>query len=212
VTGLILQQAPGAGVLVERALEPEGAGLALRVAEASEALARRGVHVLNLSLGCFTHDNKAPLVLETALTRLDPDIVVISSAGNHAKRLQGNEKVEEKQRPLWPAALPRVVAVGAMDIEGKVPAWSPEPGTWPWVDALATGVHVTSSYVKGTVHLEDATEEFEGFAIWSGTSFAAAKLAGRVAAGTVPGRIGAAAALRELLRQFRDPDGVARIR
>ena len=51
--GLILQQAPAAGVWVERVLNSEGDATANRVQEAACALARRGVHVINLSLGTF---------------------------------------------------------------------------------------------------------------------------------------------------------------
>jgi subtilisin family serine protease len=88
-----------------------------------------------------------------------------------------------------------VVAVGATDAKRKVPKWSPEPEKWPWVNVLATGENVTSTYIDGKVALKEERKEFEGFATWSGTSFAAAKVSGAVAAETVPGRVSAAAAL-----------------
>jgi hypothetical protein len=204
VVGMVLQEAPGARTEVRQVLGDDGFADSWSVAKALVRFQGLGVEVLNLSLGCFTHDNRAPLVLEAALDRLDPDIVVVAAAGNHAARAEG-------RRPLWPAALPRVVAVGAMDAARAVPKWSPEPGGWPWVDVLATGSGVTSTYITGPVDLGKERTDFDGFATWSGTSFAAAKLSGAIAARTVPGRVSAATALRELLRTSTGEDGVPRI-
>ncbi|GAA4753254.1 hypothetical protein GCM10023328_40640 [Modestobacter marinus] len=205
VVGTILQAAPGAHVEVRRLLDDDGLADSWDVAKALVRFERLGVHVLNLSLGCFTGDDKPPLVLQAALERLDPDLVVIAAAGNHAAQMR------DRRRPLWPAALPRVVAVGAIDGAGGVPPWSPEPSGWPWVDVLATGEDVVSTYVTGPVELPDGPEDFHGLASWSGTSFAAARLTGEVAAATVPGRIDAATALRGLLECHRGDDGVPRI-
>ena len=58
-TGLILQQAPAAGVWVERALGADGTATARKVLEKAETLARRGVDILNLSLGAFADDPAA---------------------------------------------------------------------------------------------------------------------------------------------------------
>lgn len=204
VVGMVLREAPGARVQVRRVLGNDGFADSWSVAKALVRFERLGIDILNLSLGCFTGDDQAPLVLETALNRLDPDVVVVAAAGNHAARA-------ESRRPMWPAALPRVVAVGAMDRAEQVPKWSPQPEGWPWVDVLATGSDVTSTYITGPVDLGKGSVDFEGFARWSGTSFAAAKLAGAIAARTVPGRVSAATALRELLRTSRGEDGVPRI-
>jgi membrane-anchored mycosin MYCP len=199
VTGTILQQAPGAVVSVRRVLGDDGTADSWSVAKALAQFERLGVDILNLSLGCFADNDEEPLVLTTALHRLDPDLVVIASAGNHGR--QGS-------RALWPAALPRVVAVGATDSGGKQPDWSAQA---PWVDVLATGVDVLSTYITGPVEVEDGPQEFpDGLATWSGTSFAAAKVSGAVAARTEPGGKGAAAALRELLAEAAtsNPEGL----
>jgi subtilisin family serine protease len=100
------------------------------------------------------------------------------------------------------------VAVGATDAERNVPEWSPEPKNWPWVNVLATGKDVTSTFINGRVELPKGSKDFKGFATWSGTSFAAAKVSGAVAAGTVPGRASAATALRELMARHRGDDGI----
>jgi subtilisin family serine protease len=76
----------------------------------------------------------------------------------------------------------------------------------PWIDLLAPGVSVLAPYLEGTVTVTDVnatsrTESFEGWATWSGTSFAAAAVSGALAALTIPGRRTAT----EALRQLRNP-------
>jgi membrane-anchored mycosin MYCP len=200
VVGTILQQAPGARIEVRPVLEKDGSADSWAVAKQLVRFERLGIQILNLSLGCFTVDNEAPLVLQAALERLDPDIVVIAAAGNYA------DEKRDQRRPLWPAAMPRVVAVGATDAGGKVAPWSPEPNNWPWVNALTRGFDLTSTYIMGPVELPAGSLEFKGFATWSGTSFAAAKVSGEVAAETRPG-VPAAEALRRLLDRHRRDDG-----
>jgi membrane-anchored mycosin MYCP len=143
--------------------------------------------ILNLSLVCYTDDGKAPMAISTAIDRLDPDIVVVAAAGNHgAYSADGQGK-----RPAWPAALDDVVAVGAADDRGQRADFSPEA---PWVDLLAPGKDLLSTFLTGDVRVrtEDGGESvrrYEGFARWSGTSFAAALVSGAIAAGTQPGRV-----------------------
>jgi len=77
----------------------------------------------------------------------------------------------------------------------------------PWVDVAACGMEVSSTYLKGDVNLESVhgkpDQPFDGFATWSGTSFAAAEVSGAIAARTVPGEVGARTALAQLLRESR---------
>jgi hypothetical protein len=73
--------------------------------------------------------------------------------------------------PVWPAAMERVVAVGALD--GEAPADSTPDA--PWVDALAPGADVVSTC---DVH-RDGTG---GLGRWGGSAFAAAAVAGAIAA------------------------------
>jgi hypothetical protein len=95
---------------------------------------------------------------------------------------------------MWPAALPGVVAVGAMDRDGIRLPFSPDA---PWVSCQAVGFEVRGAYPGG-------------WAKWTGTSFAAARVTGMVAARTVPGRVSPAEAFELVLD---DPDsGVERYR
>ncbi len=216
VTGLILQQAPGATVTARRVLGDDGQADTWTVAKEIVRFADLGVDVLNLSLGCFTDDDEPPLVLVTALDRLDPDVVVVAAAGNHGHRT-------DPVRPMWPAALEEVIAVGAVDARGRQCPWSPALDT-PWLDAVAIGERVVSTYLRGDVRVpkhpdqegpwpadELDSQQFDGFASWSGTSFAAATASGAIAAATIPNRYGARAAAQQLLSTSPRTKGVPRI-
>ena len=107
----------------------------------------------------------------------------------------------------YPAALPDVVGVGALDQDGKRAAFTPEPA--PWIALLAPGVGLTGAYVEGDVIIQHKNKDgdvidskpvyFDGTAIWEGCSFAAGIVSGEIAARTVPGRRSARQALDELL-------------
>ena len=98
---------------------------------------------------------------------------------------------------MWPAAFDEVVAVGATD-GSKLAPFSPRA---PWVNLIAPGVDVESTYLTGEVKLSSPpkgspTATFSsGFAYWDGTSFAAANVSGAVAAKIRPGRRDARQAL-----------------
>ncbi|RZS91045.1 subtilase family protein [Motilibacter rhizosphaerae] len=174
VAGLVLREAPGADLRVHRVLGDDGTADSWTVAREIVRLGRTGVDVLNLSLGCFTDDGRPPLVLATAVDRLPPHVLVVAAAGNHAEQFP--------KRPMWPAALDDVVAVGAVDSDGQSAPFSPDPALNPWVDVLAPGVDLLSTYLSGAVRTSGGEAEFDGFARWSGTSFAAALVTGRIAA------------------------------
>ncbi|WP_101788490.1 S8 family peptidase [Nonomuraea indica] len=159
IAGLILRQAPGVTLTSCRVLNGDGVGDEAHVIRALNRLRERPPHVLNLSFGCHTFDDRPPPLLADALSAF-PDTVTVACAGNTAG-----------ERPFWPAALPGVVGVGAVDAAQERRA--PFSSYGPWVDACARGEWLTSTYLEGG--------EFGGYAAWSGTSFAAALVAGAVA-------------------------------
>jgi membrane-anchored mycosin MYCP len=228
VTGLVLRKAPGCVVEFRKVLgDHDGMATSWAVAEKIVELGRTGLDVLNLSLGCFTEDGQPPLVLATAIDRLDPDIVVVAAAGNHGAAGTTRSGADEtpppdstrprltagdRRRPSWPAALDDVVAVGAADDEGVLPAFTPEDA--PWIDVVSNGVRVASTFLDGAVDLppgDDGSEvpPFEGYARWSGSSFAAALVSGAIAARTKPGSLSARRAWQEILRERDDPNALA---
>lgn len=199
VTGLVLRQAPGATVEVHRVLDDHGTADSWTVAKAIASSGQGGLDVLNLSLACWTEDNHPPLALSTAVNRVGPATVIVAAAGNHATTAQG--KVAP---PAWPAALDDVVAVGAATASGAgSAAFSPAQ---PWVDVLAPGVDLVSTYLDGPVRAGRRSVHFDGFARWSGTSFAAALVTGVIAAGIEPGRLTA----RQSWRDIRETLGPGR--
>ncbi len=219
IAGLVLQQAPGAVVVVRQVLDQDGSTDSWTAAEEIVRLGRSGVDIINLSFACYTDDNEPPFVLATAVDRLDPNIVVVAAAGNSEQRDAAGNIVRESNRPAWPAALDDVVAVGATDNDGEPATFSP---TAPWVDLLARGVDLISTYpdevristaggtARGTGETTPPTEYKGGWAKWQGTSFAAALIAGAIAAGTAPGRVSAAAAARDLFPRHALKSGAHR--
>jgi membrane-anchored mycosin MYCP len=153
------------------------------------------------------------MVLRTAVKRFGPETVVVAAAGNNgAVDTLPAELVPPGLRPnsvSYPAALPDVVGVGALDANGQHAAFTPHPA--PWIRLLAPGVGLSGAYVRGTVTIEHRDRNgqvldsrrvyFPGRAVWEGCSFAAAIVSGAIAAGTVPGRRSARQALDELLDQ-----------
>jgi membrane-anchored mycosin MYCP len=215
VTGLVLRQAPGCVVEFRRVLEDDGTASSWAVATKIVELGRAGVDVLNLSLGCFTADGEPPLVLATAIDRLDPDIVVVAAAGNHGD-VDGTRigppppegtppeddprprlTAEDERRPNWPAALDDVIAVGAAEDDGALPGFTPRDV--PWMDV------VSSTYLEGAVDVPppegQQNARFDGVATWSGSSFAAALVSGAIAARTKPGSVSARRAWQQLLEE-----------
>ena len=99
-----------------------------------------------------------------------PTSLVIASAGNNGSC-----------RQYFPAALPDVIAVGALDSAGRA-AFS---NFGPWVDACAPGVEVVSTFFTDHKDRLDGSNgvvnQYRGWASWSGTSFAAPKVAAVVA-------------------------------
>jgi|tagenome__1003787_1003787.scaffolds.fasta_scaffold20868197_2 membrane-anchored mycosin MYCP len=205
VTGLVLSQAPGCTVEVRKVLSHEdGTAESWDVAKKIVEIGRTGVDVLNLSIVCYTEDGQPPLVLATAIDRLDPNIVVVAAAGNHGYP-DGEKRPWKRNKPAWPAALDDVIAVGAADNKGDPAKFTPADA--PWIDVLSNGVKVDSAFLYGEIAVRThgappkeppEVQTFDGYARWSGSSFAAALVSGAIAAGTAPGRTSARAAWKEL--------------
>jgi hypothetical protein len=137
-------------------------------------LLRHGVFtpqtVLNLSFGGYA--DREMKSLARAIRRVQrTGTVVVASAGNDATC-----------RPAYPAALPGVIGVGALDDHGP----APYSNHGPWVRACAPGTDLVSAFYDGT-HNELPVLDlpvpplpgsgdpvtYEGWARWTGTSFAA---------------------------------------
>src|SRR5213076_1589237 len=101
--------------------------------------------------------------------------IIVASAGNSGGTPYGD-------RPLFPARMDRVIAVGAYDsTKYPVEVWSHSCHG----DIYAPGVNVLSSHVSwdGPIDWEGVSgdKSFKGWATWSGTSFAAPLVAAALA-------------------------------
>lgn len=189
VAGIVRQVAQNCRVRVLRALDTEGVGTEESIAKAirraghmfegEDEYNRRGV--LNLSLGMETLDGQEPVALRLALNALPSEVLVVAAAGNARSGI-----------PLWPAASKRVIGVASHrgdDVQ--------TPSSWSnygsWVDFSARGECVVSTFVEGEEagpidewdELHDPhPDTFDGpdaVATWTGTSFSAPQVAGRLA-------------------------------
>jgi len=157
VAGLIASRAPEAELIACPVMDGNGVVEEFLVIRALDRPQLGSCAVLNLSFAAYTEDDQPPPALSTVLGRYqEQDHVVVAAAGNG-----GGSRVR------WPAALPNVIAVGALDSTGTPWRYSDHG---PWVDAWAPGVDMISPY-------KDA-----GWAEWSGTSAAAAQISGAIAA------------------------------
>ncbi len=166
ITGIIQQICPDAEVHVAGVLSSFGDGdVDTVVASFERALTTAGpFDIVVMSLGGYMSDDDGGL-FEAALGRLIGDGLGVAAAGN-----------QSTSRPYFPAASPSIVGVGALDQADK--AWFTNFGGW--VDACAPGIDVVSTFFLGDPRELDEPP-FTGWARWSGTSFAAPKVAAAVA-------------------------------
>jgi subtilisin family serine protease len=135
-----------------------------------------GAHLINMSVGTITGDGQPPFALQRAVERLRDEVVLVAAVGNI------DVKSQEPPRPMWPAALPGVLAVGSVNKWGATSTFSPQE---PLVQLAAVGENVSSAFTTGDVECVldgggTQVRHFWGTAIWSGTSFSAALVTGRL--------------------------------
>ena len=161
--------APEADLFVAQVMSPDGALRVENVVQCGDLAMKRGVKVINISLG---FDTKSRLrLLQEAIRRWNAHgINVVAAAGNHASPFG------YRGRPIYPAASDGVIGVAATTEAG---------GRWPfssagyWVDVAAPGEAIVStSYEKG-----DFTYD-----IFSGSSQAAPHVAGALACARANGK------------------------
>lgn len=175
IAGLLMQEASNAYLRFERVLSPAGVTDEVELLKGLDRIQKAtqddGVNldILNLSLGCYTFDDRPSPVVTKAISQAARRTLIVAAAGNF-----------DSDRPYWPAALKDVVAVAAL---ANGPDGEPERAPFSnygwWVDAAAPGVKIKSTFLT---HGREDGKEFHGYAKWSGTSFAAPVVAGRIAA------------------------------
>lgn len=139
--------APQASIMPVKVLGADGAGYMGDVVEGIVWAADNGADVINMSLGGPDADFSAPAV---AYARAK-GVVVVAAAGN-----------EGSSAPSYPAALPGVISVSALDRDGEVDTYSNYGTT---IDLAAPGSDILSTVP-------------DGYGYMTGTSMAAPHVAG----------------------------------
>ena len=162
IAGIIEQLTPGCTIRVERVFRPQGdvsvATLGVTLWHLMESVDPK---IVNFSFGGTGRD----LMFETIIDHYHAKcgVVFVGAAGNEGSCVE-----------QYPAALPSVIGVAALGPTGPAP-WS---NYGPWVDACAPGTDLVSSFFAEfdggmpPINGIDA-DDFDQWATWSGTSFAA---------------------------------------
>ena len=175
VAGLIQSVEPEARIRAYAALDSDGFGSELAVACAMIQAYKDGARIINMSLGVRTVDGTPPFAIQAALDAIaalsaggDPPVFV-AAAGNFGDDVR-----------VYPAASAGVISVAALDADGDPAAWS---SRGDWVRFSTVGEGVVAPYVAGIREPDfgGATFPFPGWAMWTGTSFAAPQIAGALA-------------------------------
>ena len=200
VAGVARCMAPSSEVYVNNHFSLSGGELEHVIIEKLEQLVMEfRPEVINLSAGTYSRKDWPLLGMRGFLTA-HPEITLVAAAGN-----------DSTDRPFYPAALPEVVAVGALGIDQIHRAWFSNYGEW--VDVYALGEGLVNAYAKGVYTYQEppkrpAKQTFHGLARWDGTSFSAPLVAGLIAArmaGTGESSRAASNALLELAESQRLP-------
>ncbi|MEU8247412.1 S8/S53 family peptidase [Nonomuraea sp. NPDC048916] len=188
LAGIVARQAPGADLVIRQALDASNEVDSWTLAKAMVRFSGE-VDLLLTSLGGATWDDKRPFVLERAESRLD--CVHVASAGNWGKVVRpGPYPSPTRDSAIFPAALPGVIAVGALDDEGGRADYSQ---SGPWMSLMAPGAHdglfleraallARNSHGALVANTDRKPVNFGGVARWPGTSASAAYVAGALAA------------------------------
>ena len=131
--------------------------------------------VINLSAGCRTRMDLPSIALEKFHRKhlRHRDCVLVAAAGN-----------DSWAAPFWPAAFDWCVGVGSLDRDGRVSDFS---NFGVSADVYALGRNHVNAFPDGTFVCHESPDKGDvrvfdtGMARWSGTSFAAPYVAGRIA-------------------------------
>ncbi len=156
VSGIVSLIAPDARILPVRVLAPDGAGTLFGLARGIVYAVDQGADVICLSVGA-NHDSAT--LREAVDYATGRGVLIVSAVGNR-------DGQNQSATILYPARYDAVLAVAATDeadVKADFSGWGPR------TDIVAPGVRVYSTYLGGT------------YALWSGTSAAAAFVAGGAA-------------------------------
>jgi hypothetical protein len=170
IAGLVQLLAPGQDLRVHRVLTSFGdgdvAGIIARLNGLVTSAPLNAHSIVNLSFGGYADKDMALLARCIRRVRQRTKAVFVASAGN-----------DGVDRLSYPACLPGVVSVGALDQYGP----APYTNYGSWVRACAPGTDLVSAFYRhynGAMPVPKVPggsdpDHFESWARWTGTSFAA---------------------------------------
>ncbi len=181
VAGVVRQAAQNAELRSYRVLDSDGVTDEWYLGHQLALVLAGGAQVVNLSLGTTTRSDQKLVglsALEAAARGrcAGRAPIVVAAAGNLGD-----------SRKVFPAADDWTIGVGAVELTGtgkKIPKPAAFSNFGEWVDVCADGVDVASSFEAKPYQGSSSphkVEQFNGEAVWSGTSFAAAHVSGKVA-------------------------------
>lgn len=162
IAGIVEQLTPGCEIRVRSVLEPEGdVDVSTLAVDLWILMSMADPAIVNFSFGGTGRDLMFESVIDYFHER--NDTVFVAAAGNEGSCVE-----------QYPAALDSVIGVAALGPTGPA-EWS---NYGPWVDACAPGSDLVSSFFAkfdGDVPRINGldSDDFEQWATWSGTSFAA---------------------------------------
>ncbi|HXW78095.1 MAG TPA: S8/S53 family peptidase [Acidimicrobiales bacterium] len=184
VAGVVRQAAAQATVRSYRALDTDSVTDEWYLGHQLALVLAGGARVVNLSLGTTTRSDQTLMGLSALEAAAHQERhghgpaapIVVAAAGNL-----------DSSRKVYPAADPWTISVGAVKLTGAKKA-NPERAKFSnfggWVDVWARGVDVVSSYEAKPYRSSvtaNGVVQFDGKAVWSGTSFAAPYISAKVA-------------------------------
>jgi subtilisin family serine protease len=177
VAGVARCVAPKATVYVEKAFAMAGADYETSLLHSLEHALDLNPDILVWPFTTSTRRDLPPLTFDDLFerrTRQVKGLVMLAAVGNDSAR-----------RLMWPAAYPEVISVGAVAVNGRERAVFSNYGKW--VDVYAPGEDLINAFPVGTYvyrepPLRGKSAQFQGMAVWGGTSFAVPIVAGLIAA------------------------------
>jgi subtilisin family serine protease len=176
VAGVLRCMAPKASVYVERAFDIAGADYETNLAASLEDALDRNPDILVFTFTSSTHRDQSLHTFDELYERRIrhmKGMAVLAPAGNNGT-----------SRPMWPAAHPGVIAVGALAANWRNRAHFSNHGRW--VDVYAPGEDLINAFPEGTYVCTEPPigerRQFHGMAMWSGTSFSTPVVGGLIAA------------------------------
>ncbi len=159
--------APSASIVPIKCFDADAETTTAHIADAIVQAVKMGCKIINMSLG---FDSYITSVAEAVDYAIGQGVILVAAAGNYSK-----ETIEKKNVPLYPAAYPGVIGVGAVTESLELAPYSRYHAA---VDIVTPGSCIGSTNIDGGYIPADAD-----YNVANGTSFAAPIISGILALG-----------------------------